>query len=255
MLSKPNKTISGISKERLYEELFQYKNTLNALRKELALVKSDNVKKTQEISKKDKVLEDIVTEVEANPLLVGKPNKAKEAYLVTSLKSQFKEIKNQLNTKTEEYEQLKKHIKNTRFRELQLEINTLNEELMKMKNFYALSLQQNQVNENIIQELEFLKSENMKQKELVNNQQQIINSLESDLKVGLEENDKIKQELDGKRSALKRLNLQLDNQKEINQRVMKSNEDNMLIKNLKKNHEKQLIDMNKKIDFFMGKAE
>lgn len=256
LLTKTNKSITGISKERLYEELLQYKNSLNALRKEISLLKSDNVKKSQEIAKKDKIIEDIVTEVDMNPLLVAsKPNKAKETYLISSLKTQFKELKSTLEEKTQEYENLKKHIKNTKFKELTLEIQMLNEELAKLKSFYAVSLQQNQANEYINQEYSLLKQEFSNQKDLLVNQQEILRSLENDLKGKLDENFKLKEELDAKVSIIKRLDKQLKNQKVITNKVMQNKNENLVVENMKMNYEKQLICLNKEVNNFMSKAE
>lgn len=255
VLTKTNKSITGISKERLYEELLQYKNTLNNLRKELALVKSDNVKKSIEVSKKDKIIEEIVNEVELNPLLVGKPHKAKDAFLISSLKTQFKQLKNELEIKTEEYENLKKHIKNTKFKELTFEINTLNTELNKLKNFYALSLQKNQANEAMSKDYSQLKEENSMQRELLERQSQVLRGLEDDIRGRDDEISKLKEELLSKSSAGKRLEKQLKNQKEINTKIVRNKDDNLIINNIKMAYEKQLANLNKEVNFFMNKSE
>jgi hypothetical protein len=244
MLKKTNKSITGISKERLYEELLQYKNSLNTLRKELSLLKGDNLKKDQEIIKKDKILEDIVHEVDSNPLNSGKSHKAKDAYFIASLKTQFKEMKHELEQKTEEYQNLKKNIKNTKFKELQIEVTTLSEELNKLKNFYSISLQQNLTSENIVNDINMLREENLQQAKLIDNKTEIISRLENDCHIRDNDLQKIKEDMDRTITKSKMLSKQLVNQKEINNRVMKNNNDDALISNLKMSYENKLESLN-----------
>ena len=254
-LSSRNLSINGISKERLYEELLQYKNDLNTLRKELALAKSANNKKSQEIGKKDKILEEIVNEVDLNPFQTGKGQKAKDAYLISSLKTQFLDIKNQLQLKNEEYEELKKHIKNTKFKELTLEISILNEEISKLKSFYSISLQQNQANEYLEKELFETKEELKLHKTLSQNQLEIIMKLENDLRNLIDENSKIKEELYNKSQWLKKNEFQLKNQKKINLNLTSNKEESFAIKQIKANYDKKINDLNKEVNLFMSKAE
>lgn len=228
---------------------------MNILRKELSLVKSENVKKNQEIQKKDKVIEQIVQEVDSNPLLQSQSYKAKEAHLISSLQTQFKETKNELELKKEELAALKKHIKNTKFNELSFEVNTLTQELAKLKRFYDISLHQNSQNEDLAKKLGMIEVENIQQKNLINNNSIIISSLEEELKKSQEEIYKLKKELEIKSTVAKNLIKQLGNQKEINDRFMKNrNHENMIAK-FKKNYEKQINDMNKEIKNYSSKIE
>jgi len=53
----------------------------------------------------------------------------------------------ELKQKTLELDAIKKTLKSTKIQELTLEVTTYSEELLKLKSFYEISLQQNAINE------------------------------------------------------------------------------------------------------------
>ena len=249
-----NRNIVGIAKERLYEELLQYKNNLNSLTKEIALLKSDNNKKSQELLKKDKLVEEMMGEPD-NLFSIKDSKKVKEAYLISSLRTQYKEVKNQLDAKSKEYDELKKHIKNTKFNELTLEIDTLNEEISNLAKICNASSQQNYNFDKLTNEINVLKDLYYNEQIKSENQSQIIFKLENDLRELTNSNLKLKEALDKKNQLYKKLEVQLNNQKKINSSLASNKDDNNLIKNLKANYEKQIETLNKEINFFIAKAE
>jgi predicted RNase H-like nuclease (RuvC/YqgF family) len=62
--------------------------------------------------------------------------KAKEANLIINMKTQHKELKKELKEKEKEIENLKKTIKMTKIKELNIETKTYLEEISKMKVYY-----------------------------------------------------------------------------------------------------------------------
>lgn len=248
LLTKHNKSISGISKERLYEELLQYKNRLNHLNQELAFVKSDNNKKAIELNKKDKLLEELYSEAEGNPLSSG-PSKVKDMHLIVSMKAQFKETKKELKEKTYEIEQLKRHIKYTRFQEMSAEISTLTEEMSKLKSFYSVSLQQNQANESKLKEYNLLKKNVIQQADIISQQQELIKKSELELKDRDLELRNLRQMVFEFESNQKRIKREMSNLKEINNRLLKGRDDNSIIHNLKADYEKKMNQLKKEIGF------
>jgi predicted RNase H-like nuclease (RuvC/YqgF family) len=93
------------------------------------------------------------------------------------------------------------------------------------------------------------------QRELLERQSQVLRGLEEDIRSRDDEINKLKEELSSKSSASKRLEKQLKNQKEINTKIVRNKDDNLVINNIKMSYEKQLGNLNKEVNFFMNKAE
>lgn len=121
-----------IEKEKLYDDNICLKESVNNLNKVLVNLKSENYKKELEISKKDKLLENIIN---SNGLIneeLLSPKKLENG-LFANLKKQYKHLKFALQEKNLENENLKKKLKNTKINEIQIETEIFNEEMKKLK--------------------------------------------------------------------------------------------------------------------------
>ena len=248
------KNSTKLEKEQLYEEIMQLKTVINNLKKDLALSKSDNVKKTNEINKKDKVIEDIADNSQSSMFNSGSDmscvSKAKEANLVIKMKKQFKDLKNQHKEKCEELEKLKKTLKFTKINEIAQESKVYFDELNKIKSFYVLSLQQNEINENNL-------SENLQLKDNINKQQYFILSLQENIqKLNLELKNKeqdfqnLSNQLNQKISNVTKLKKDIKFQNQINERLTKDKNDNSEIISLKQEYERKLAISQKEMNYY-----
>ena len=180
------------------------KTKINRLKEELSNVRNDSQKKGIELSKKNKVIELINSEIVSRYNTEGEIKidskicqKAQETNLITNLKNHNKEIVQGLKEKKEEIETLKKNIKVTRMIELYEENKTLKEEVKKL-----LQISENYFNKT--KEYEYslfnnrnLIKENISLSDTVNKLSSYINMLsekcirlENDLKNKTEENEK-----------------------------------------------------------------
>lgn len=244
----------GINKERLYEELLQYKNSLNKLREENGLLKGQLNKQKLELSKKDKVLENIITNIEGNNMM-NDSSQIKETYLISIMKNEFKELKKKYNEKEEECNNFKKNIKNSKMNEYSIELTSLGNEFKRIKKLYELALQANKENENLSSEFHNIKKERDAQSNLISNYRQIIGQFEDESRMRLDEIDRLNEVKNKQNVKIKSLETQLENQKKINSTLINSNQDNIIIKNLKLENEKKVNMLNKEVSLFVAKAE
>lgn len=175
-----------MEKEKLYEETLHLKGIINLLRHDLALSRGENLKKEKEINKKDKVLEDIVQDSQSVSKILNIPQdlkaKAKDVNLLVKMKKQFKELKIRFNEKSEECENLKKNIKNTKTNEMNLEILMLSDELNKLKGLYIHALGQIENSEKTVKDLAVLQENFSKQHFVVLTLQDQITKLTHEIK-------------------------------------------------------------------------
>ena len=106
-----------ITKEELYEENFQLKNSLKKAKKELEEAKKNLFKKGLELEKKEKIINDCnkenVTEGEREINL----HKAKESTLLTLCRKKYNEMKSNYEKECKQNEMLKMNIKLTKLKE------------------------------------------------------------------------------------------------------------------------------------------
>lgn len=253
------KNSSKLEKEQLCEEIMHLKNMVNNLKKELALSKSENVKKANEINRKDKVIEDIADNSQ-NSMFGGSNDmsylsKAKEANLIIKLKKQFKDLKVQFAEKCEELEKVKKNIKFTKINEITQESKVYVDELNKIKSFYILSLQQNEINENNL-------NDNLQLKDTMNKQQYVIISLQENiqkLNLDLKEKDSeiinLNSQLNKQNNQLVKLKKDIKFQNQINERLSKDKKDNSEIVSLKQEFDKKLSVVQKEMNYYKELAD
>ena len=116
-----------ITKEELYEENFQLKNSLKKAKKELEEAKKNLFKKGLELEKKEKIINDCnkenVTEGEREINL----HKAKESTLLTLCRKKYNEMKSNYEKECKQNEMLKMNIKLTKLKKVMNELNNMKE--------------------------------------------------------------------------------------------------------------------------------
>lgn len=248
----------GLEKEKLYEEILHLKSINNTLKRELTLVKSENNKKEQEINKKDKVIEDIVVDSQQSMFNSQSESKhvlkAKDAHLLIKMKKQFKELKVEFKEKCEELEQLKKTLKLTKINEIAIESKTYLEELNKIKAFYVLSLQQNQIQENNLVDVANLQDQNAKQQFIINSMQENIQKLQNDLKNKDSEILALSENLNKKIGQLNKAKKDIKFQLEVNERLSKGKRENNEITMVKAEYAQKIADLTKDLNHYKDMA-
>lgn len=213
---------STLEKEKLYEEALQLKTQINQLKRELASAKSDIHKKDLEINKKDKVIEDIAAD---SGIYSGNGDniigKAKDTTLIIKMKKQYKELKKDYGLKCDEVEELKKLAKITKFNELTIEINTLTEELNKIKTLYTHSLQQNEMSENKSKDLHDLQENFSKQHFIIISLQEALAKANEEIRSKDEEINKLKSSVYDKSEAMKKMKRDLQISNQVNEKLSK----------------------------------
>lgn len=179
----------------------------------------------------------------------------KETYLISVMKNEFKELKKKYLEKEEECNNFKKNIKNSKMNEYTIELASLGEEFKRIKKLYEISLQANKDNENLSIEYLNLKKERDAQLVLISNYREIIGQFENESRMRLDEIDRLNEIKSKQNVKIKSLETQLENQKKINSNLINSNQDNVIIKNLKLENEKRVTMLNKEVSLFVAKAE
>ena len=228
------------SAENLYARNMQLKNEINKMRKELALVKSDNIKKENEIVKKENLINsalDIKNE-EYDIEKIDNIDDCKHSNLISKIKKQYNALKKELDLKNKEIFELKRNIKNSKVNELVIENTTL---LSEIKNIKALYEHIQTENENYMIRL---KNYNQIQSN-VSKQHFIILSLQENLNAITKENDFLKEEnakLQGiisKKNAMNKIKKVFNNNNDKDKLIEDLQNQIKILKNEKKDLEQQ----------------
>ena len=228
------------SAENLYARNMQLKNEINKMRKELALVKSDNIKKENEIVKKENLINsalDIKNE-EYDIEKIDNIDDCKHSNLISKIKKQYNALKKELDLKNKEIFELKRNIKNSKVNELVIENTTLLSEIKKIKALYEHIQTEN---ENYMIKL---KNYNQIQSN-VSKQHFIILSLQENLNAITKENDFLKEEnakLQGiisKKNAMNKIKKVFNNNNDKDKLIEDLQNQIKILKNEKKDLEQQ----------------
>ena len=228
------------SAENLYARNMQLKNEINKMRKELALVKSDNIKKENEIVKKENLINsalDIKNE-EYDIEKIDNIDDCKHSNLISKIKKQYNALKKELDLKNKEIFELKRNIKNSKVNELVIENTTLLSEIKKIKALYEHIQTEN---ENYMIRL---KNYNQIQSN-VSKQHFIILSLQENLNAIPKENDFLKEEnakLQGiisKKNAMNKIKKVFNNNNDKDKLIEDLQNQIKILKNEKKDLEQQ----------------
>ena len=231
MPSNPKK-LSGmgnkIEREQLYENNMQLKDIINKLKKELAEVRNQVVKKDIEIRKKERIIKECSKENDLESVHEMNLEKARESTLLSLCKDKYNDLKNKYNKKCEENEILKANIKITKLKEYMIQIDVFKKEMEKIKALYVHTLEDNTKLRQEINEFQNLKNKYMEQHNIINNFALKCKQYNDDINNLRSENDFLNSELEKnmrKQRGLKRDNIKLriSNNKFLIQKKMKEN--------------------------------
>jgi hypothetical protein len=218
-------------KEKLYEENLILKNELNKIKQEYNVKKKENYILESELSKKDKMLEDMAIDTQTsminhienmndlynqNKLLT----RATETHLIINLKKQFKEVKRELTNKKEEFDNLKKTLKNTKVNELTTENKILFEENSKLKGLYESALKQMACYEDNMKDFNLLKDSFNKQEYIIMSLQENMKQFSDNVVTRDESLAKMTKSLTDKTNQINKLKKDLKFQYGINERLL-----------------------------------
>ena len=214
-----------ITKEELYEENFQLKNSLKRAKKELEEVKKSLFKKGLELEKKEKIINDCtkenVTDLEHELNL----NKARESSLLTCRKK-YSEMKSKYEKECKQNEILRMNIKLTKLKEYQTQIDAYQKELQKILKLYNNSKEKLDKALKEINDLNEIKNEFINQHSLINVLRKKCEDLTDNITTLQEENNFLKNEIERNQMIQKKL-------KRSNVKLRISNEKFMKMKKMK----------------------
>ena len=215
-----------ITKEELYEENFQLKNSLKRAKKELEEVKKSLFKKGLELEKKEKIIHDCtkenVTDLE-HEINIGK---AKESSLLTLCRKKYSEMKSQYEKECKQNEILRMNIKLTKLKEYQTQIDAYQKELQKILKLYNNSKEKLDKALKEINDLNEIKNEFINQHSLINVLRKKCEDLTDNITTLQEENNFLKNEIERNQMIQKKL-------KRSNVKLRISNEKFMKMKKMK----------------------
>ena len=215
-----------ITKEELYEENFQLKNSLKRAKKELEEVKKSLFKKGLELEKKEKIINDCtkenVTDLEHELNL----NKAKESSLLTLCRKKYSEMKSKYEKECKQNEILRMNIKLTKLKEYQTQIDAYQKELQKILKLYNNSKEKLEKALKEINDLNEIKNEFINQHSLINVLRKKCEDLTDNITTLQEENNFLKNEIERNQMIQKKL-------KRSNVKLRISNEKFMKMKKMK----------------------
>ena len=214
-----------ITKEELYEENFQLKNTLKKVKKELEDAKKILFKKGLELEKKEKIINDCnkrnVTEIEHENNL----NKAKESSLLSLCRKKYSEMKSNYEKERKQNEILRMNIKITKIKEYQVEIEAYRKEMEKLRKLSINSQENLSKALNEVNNLKEIKNEYISQHSLIDVIRKKCEDLTDHIKTLEEENNFLKNEIEKNQMIQKKL-------KQSNIKLRISNEKYMKMKKM-----------------------
>ena len=136
----------NFEKEELYELNQQYKSTINKLKADLYAAKGAINKKDREIKNKERIIENYYKEIQNPSSEYEKSlNKVKESTIITLFKEQNINLKKENEKLKGDIKRLEMDIKTTNIKEYQIQLNTLEIEMKKIKNLYTNCLNENKM--------------------------------------------------------------------------------------------------------------
>ena len=213
------------------------------------------------MNRKDKAIEDINYDLQSSHLSGGPDghllNKAKETSLIMNLKKQMKEVSKEIKQKSLELDQLKKNIKITKINELDVDITTLKEELMKVKTFHEISVKNNNEKERYLNDFILLKDVFLKQQNHLISMTDKSKKLDQEIKVRDDELNQVKNIIKEKDSKIIKTTKEFKEQIINNEKIDKESTqfEATAYQNKLTVYEKKIEDLKKDIYFFKNEAE
>ena len=214
-----------ITKEELYEENMQLKNSLKKARKELEEAKKNLFKKGLELEKKEKIISDCNKENVTEPEREINMHKAKESTLLTMCRKKYIEMKTSYEKECKQNEMLKMNIKLTKLKEYQTQMSIFQKEMEKLRLLYINS--QNNLTKvmNEMNSMKEFKNEYINQHSLINILKKKCEDLTENIKSLQEQNTFLKNEIEKNHMIQKKL-------KQSNVKLRISNEKFMKMKKM-----------------------
>lgn len=203
-------------REKLIEENISLKNQLNKIRNDIVYSKKEIVSLESEISKKDRIIEDMMNESQID----ASYSKASETHLVINLKKQYKELKRDNEKLQLEIETLKRNIKSTKINELQAENKILMDQAEKLKGLYDHSKEQNQSIESNYHTITIMKEALNKQDMVILNFQENYSKMQEEIKSLIIEREKLSKAKNEKMEMISKLKQKLKLQYQINEKLV-----------------------------------
>ena len=144
-VSKLRPRIVTQERERLYDDVMKQKMTTNNLADENMRLRTKVQIVQQELQKKERVIDDLVTTQKESTYIgiaspkpsyttrMSMPGKTIETHLVINLKRKIRDLQTELAQKDEEIEALKKNIKFTRASEMEVEVKMYMDECVRIR--------------------------------------------------------------------------------------------------------------------------
>ena len=221
--------IKNNNKTLLYEESIKLKTKINKLRKELALAKSYNNKKDEEIKKRERAIEKAKNQLKENNSF----GNLKEENIIIKLKDNYQILKERIKKQVEKNNKLQNEIKQLNLNDLEAENNN-NLAILKDKiDEYKNNLQYNMDCNNELNSYTFNKREFYKNHLYIEKMQKLIE--EKTKKIDL-----MKENLQTMKDKLYQI-------EENRKRIISYND------SIKKQNEKLLLDKKKREDFILKK--
>ncbi len=120
-------------KEELYDEAIKLKQSMNHYKDENSKLKTRVAQFEGEVERKDKAIQDLLTQAASQPGANVMTRAGSETHLVVALKKQLRDMREELKAKDEETKKLKKNLKITRLQETEVEIKMFSDECTRLK--------------------------------------------------------------------------------------------------------------------------
>lgn len=218
--------------ELLQSENIQLKTGLNKIKSELMLAKIEIKSLEKEISKKDKMIHELLPNdfhnpngsVNINSSQLDSQGKIIESQIIHQLKKQFKDLRKEYEDKANEYEEIKKTLKNTKVNELIIENNILTDQFEKMKELYLTSQETIMILEKNTDEIISMKEALSKQDFIILNFQESYQKMQEEIREKTAEIERLSKTKVEKQEAINRLNKKLNFQCQVNDKLITTTE-------------------------------
>ena len=179
-------SFNNVEPEKLYENNIHLRQEINKLKKELAEVKYQLVRKDLELKAKDEIIKSCLKDFNLDSDRKNLSNKAEESVLLSNVKNKYQDLKTMYESKCAENKILRANIKLTKLNEFEIENDTLKEQLNKLNSLYLSSIEDYK---NVKKELDEFKEKFLVQHALISQLQKQCESLN-------DKNSKLKDEKD-----------------------------------------------------------
>lgn len=160
-------------KEQLFDQAIKLKQNMDNCLEENIRLKNRIQQFDKELDKRDKIIQELLFKVDSDQGISQmnfQPRMA-EPHLVSALKNQIKNMKNELRLKEEETTKMKKNIKITRIQEAEIEMRMFSDECTRLKHLIEEIVKQKAIGYTM-QDINALGEKINKQTSLLNNIQQ-----------------------------------------------------------------------------------